>query len=53
MLGFSLSLTFGAGLHVDSGSTILKQRCELTWGKTEVFVANQVDWDLTRVKVWQ
>ena len=53
MLGFSLSLAFGAGFHVDSGPTILKQRCELAWGKTEVFVANQIDWDLTQVKAWK
>lgn len=52
-IGFSLALTFGAGLYADSGPTILKQRCELAWGKTEVFVANQVDWDLTKVKAWQ
>lgn len=52
-IGFSLALTFGAGLYADSGPTIVKQRCELTWGKTEVFVANQVDWDLNRVKTWQ
>ena len=52
-IGFSLALTMGAGLHVDSGPTILKQRCALAWGKTEVFVAHQIDWDLTRVKAWQ
>jgi hypothetical protein len=52
-IGFSLVLTLGAGLYADSGPSILKQRCELAWGKTEVFVANQIDWDLTRVKAWQ
>lgn len=52
-IGFSLALTLGAGLHSDSGPTILKQRCALAWGKTEVFVAHQIDWDLTRVKAWQ
>jgi hypothetical protein len=52
-IGFSLALTLGTGLHADSGPTILKQHCELVWGKTEVFVANQVNWDLTRVKAWQ
>jgi hypothetical protein len=52
-IGFSLALTFGAGLYKDSGPTLVKQRCELAWGKTEVFVANQVNWDLTRVKGWQ
>lgn len=52
-IGFSLALTFGAGLYADSGPSILKQRCELAWGKTEVFVANQINWDLTRVKAWQ
>ncbi|PPD34027.1 MAG: hypothetical protein CTY19_05850 [Methylomonas sp.] len=52
-IGFSLALTLGAGLHADSGPTILKQRCALAWGKIEVFVAHQVEWDLTRVKAWQ
>ncbi len=52
-IGFSLALTFGAGVYADSGPTILKQRCELAWGKTEVFVANQVDWDLNQIKIWQ
>ncbi len=52
-IGFSLALTFGVGLHANSGPTVVKQRCELVWGKTEVFVANHVNWDLTRVKSWQ
>jgi hypothetical protein len=52
-IGFSMALTFGAGLYKDSGPTLVKQRCELAWGKTEVFVANQVNWDLTRFKSWQ
>jgi len=52
-LGLSLSLTLGAGLHADSGPAVLKRRFEAAWGKTEVFVANAVSWDLTRVKAWQ
>jgi len=52
-LGFSLALTFGAGLYADSGPSIVRQRCELAWGKTEVGVCNQTGWDLTREKAWQ
>lgn len=52
-LGFSLALTFGAGLHADSGPTIIRQRCELAWGKTEVLVANQSSWDLTQEATWR
>ena len=51
-LGISLALTFGAGLHADSGPTILKRRFNAAWGKTEVFVANATPWDLMRVRAW-
>jgi hypothetical protein len=52
-LGISLAITLGAGLHADSGPTILKQRFSAHWGKTEVFVANASAWDLTRARAWQ
>lgn len=51
--GLSLAFTLGAGLHADSGPTVLKRRFEAAWGKTEVFVANATAWDLTRVRAWQ
>lgn len=51
--GLSLAFTLGAGLHADSGPTVLKWRFEAAWGKTEVFVANATTWDLTRVRAWQ
>lgn len=52
-LGFSLSLTLGTGLHVDSGPTALRRQFVAAWGKTEVFVAHTTPWDLTRVKAWR
>lgn len=52
-LGLSLALTLGAGLHADSGPTVLKRRFVAAWGRTEVFVANATPWDLTRVRAWR
>lgn len=52
-LGISLALTLGAGLHADSGPTVLKRRFNAAWGKTEVFAANATHWDLTRVRAWR
>lgn len=49
---YPLGLTLQIGLHVDSGPTILKARFESSWGKTEVFVANAVPWDLARLRAW-
>lgn len=50
---FPLGLTLQIGLHVDSGPAVIKARFEASWGKTEVFVANAVPWDLTRVRAWR
>jgi hypothetical protein len=52
-LGLSLALTLGAGLHADSGPSVVRRRFEAAWGKTEVFVANATAWDLTRVRAWR
>ncbi len=53
ILGLSLALTLGAGLHADSGPSRVRRRFEAAWGKTEVFVANTTAWDLTRVRAWR
>ena len=52
-LGISLSISLGAGLHVDAGTVVLKRRFTAAWGKTEVFVANATGWELTRVRFWK
>lgn len=52
-LGFSLAFTLSAGLHIDAGPVVVKQRFEASWGKTEVFVANVTGWELARLRAWQ
>lgn len=49
---FPLGLTLQIGLYSDSGPVRLRSRFEAGWGKTEVFVANRANWDLTQIKRW-
>lgn len=52
-IGFSLSLTLGAGLYADSGPAVVKGRFQAAWGRTEVFVANTTPWDIARARAWR
>ena len=49
----SLSLTLGAGLYRASGPVVLKRGLLAVWGRTEVFVAQTVSWDLNRERTWR
>jgi hypothetical protein len=51
-IAFPLGLTLQLGLYADAGPVKLRTRNVSGWGRTEVFVASQIAWDLTQVKRW-
>jgi hypothetical protein len=52
-IGLSVSLTLGAGLHIQGGPAVLRRGFVTSWGKTEVFVANATIWDVVRERAWR
>lgn len=52
-LGLSLSIGLGAGLYIDAGPTVLKQRFAAAWGGADLSTSNTISWDLNRVHAWQ
>jgi hypothetical protein len=49
----SLSITLGGGLLIDGGPQRVKRQFRAAWGKTEVFAAQRMEWDLLRERSWQ